>query len=120
MFQFIKGRIRSFGYAFEGIYTLFSTQKNAQVHLFAVIALVALSFYYELNANEWCFLLICMGMVLLAEGINTALEFLTDLASPEIHPLAKKCKDVAAGAVLLSVIFCGIVWGIIFLPKIFA
>jgi diacylglycerol kinase (ATP) len=57
-------------------------------------------------------------LVLLAEGMNTAVEMVVDLVSSEIHPLAGKAKDVAAGAVLLSVLVCGGVWGIICLPKL--
>lgn len=118
--NYLISRIKSFGYAFKGIATLFGTQPNAQIHLLAVVVISALGWFLGLSGLEWCAIIICMGIVLLAEGMNTALEFLTDLASPDFHPLAGKAKDVAAGAVLISVIFCGIVWGIIYLPKIFA
>ncbi|MEZ4830171.1 MAG: diacylglycerol kinase family protein [Bacteroidia bacterium] len=117
---YLMSRIRSFGYAFKGIATLFRTQANAQIHLLAVVVISLLGWYLGINAIEWCIILICMALVLVTEGVNTAIEFLTDLVSPEPHPLAGKAKDVAAGAVLISVIFCGIVWGIIFLPRIFA
>ena len=115
---YLMGRVRSFGYAFKGIYTLFSTQPNAQIHLLAVLVISLLGWFLGLSPLEWCAIIICMGIVLLAEGINTAIEFIVDLASPDFHPLAGKAKDVGAGAVLLSVIFCGIVWGIIYIPKI--
>jgi len=118
MINYLKKRLQSFVYAFKGISILFSTQPNAQIHLLAVIVITALGFLLGLNATEWSIILICIALVLLAEGMNTALEFLTDLVSPDIHPLAGKTKDVAAGAVLISVIICGLVWGIIFLPKI--
>jgi len=118
MYQFIIGRIRSFGYAFKGIWLLFSTQPNAQVHLIGTIVIVGLGFYINLSPLEWCAICICIAMVLMAEAMNTAIEFLTDLVSPDYHPLAGKTKDVAAGGVLLAVIICGIVWGIIYLPKI--
>ncbi|MEZ4777379.1 MAG: diacylglycerol kinase family protein [Bacteroidia bacterium] len=116
--NYLRSRIRSFGYAFKGIATLFRTQANAQIHLLAVLVISLLGWYLGLNATEWCLILICMALVLVAEGMNTALEFLTDLVSPDPHPLAGKAKDVAAGAVLISVIFCAVVWGIIFIPKI--
>lgn len=118
IFHYFISRIRSFGYAFKGIATLFRTQANAQIHLLAVLVISLLGWYLGLNATEWCIILICMALVLVAEGMNTALEFLTDLVSPDPHPLAGKAKDVAAGAVLISVIFCAVVWGIIFIPKI--
>lgn len=117
--DFIIGRIKSFGYAFKGIGLLFSTQKNAQVHLLALIIIVLWGFYLGLNRMEWCAICICIALVLMAEAMNTAIEFLVDLVSPDYNPLAGKIKDVAAGAVLLCVIVCGVVWGIIFLPKIF-
>jgi len=116
---FLNNRIKSFGYAFTGIATLFKSEANAQVHLLALVIIVLMGLWLGLYATEWCLILICMALVLCAEAINTALEALTDLVSPDPHPLAGKAKDVAAGGVLLSVIFCGIVWGIIFLPKIF-
>lgn len=115
---FIKGRLKSFGYAFKGIAILFQSQTNAKIHALAVVLITALGFYLCLNPTEWCLIVLCMALVLMAEAVNTAIEFIVDLVSPEYHPLAGKAKDVAAGAVLLSVIICGVVWGIICLPKI--
>ena len=117
---YFRARMAGFGYAIRGIAILFRTQAHAQIHASAVVIITALGFLLDLHGLEWCAILLCMALVLLAEALNTALEFLVDLVSPDFHPLAGRVKDVAAGAVLLSVIFCGIVWGIIFLPKIFA
>ena len=116
--EFLKRRIKSFGYALEGIVYLFRTQVHAQIHLLAVFVVGVLGAYLKLSAGEWCWIVSCMGMVLALEAVNTAIECLTDLVSPEFNVLAKKAKDTAAGAVLISVLFCGIVWGIIFLPKL--
>jgi len=116
---FVKGRWRSFGYAFKGIATLFTTQTNARIHLIAVLVITGLGLYLKLDATEWCHIIICMALVITTEAINTAIEFIVDLISPDYHHLAGKAKDVAAAAVLLSVIICGIVWGIIFIPKIY-
>lgn len=115
---YLKKRLKSFVYAFKGIGILFKTQPNAQIHLLGVLVITVLGFALGLSRTEWCLIIICIALVLLAEAINTALEFLTDLTSPDIHPLAEKTKDVAAGGVLLSVIICGIVWGIIYIPKL--
>lgn len=120
MREFFLGRVRSFGYAFQGIATLFREQINARIHLLAVLLITALGLWLELSRSEWCDILLCMALVLLAEALNTALEYLVDLVSPGQHPLAGKAKDVAAGAVLLSVICCAVVWGLIFLPKLYA
>ena len=118
MRTYLSSRIRSFGYAFKGIATLIRTQPNAKIHLLATAIIIIIGFALKISQSEWCFLAVCIGMVLMAEAVNTAIEFVVDLVSPDHHPLAGKAKDVAAGAVLLSVIFCGIVWGIIHIPKI--
>ena len=118
IYTYLKGRIKSFGFAFKGIYTLVQTQPNAQIHLLAIIVIIGLSLAIGLESWEWCVILICMSIVLLAEAMNTAIEFLADQITTEYQPLIGKAKDVAAGGVLLSVIFCGIAWGIIFIPKI--
>lgn len=118
MLDFILKRIRSFRYAIQGIFDLFLSQGNAQVHLLAVVVIVGLGLYLGLSAVEWGLILVCMALVLSLEAMNTAVEYIVDLVSPELHPLAGKAKDVAAAAVLLAVMVCGVVWGIIFLPKI--
>lgn len=118
--SYLIARIKSFGYAGKGIIVLFQSQVNAQIHLVAIVLISALGVYLKLAALEWCVIAICMAIVLLAEALNTALEFLVDLVSPEYHPLAGKVKDVAAGGVLLSVIGCGVAWGIIYIPKLLA
>ncbi len=118
--SYLIARIKSFGYAGKGILVLFRTQANAQIHLLAIVLISALGVYLKLAALEWCVIAICIAIVLLAEALNTALEFLVDLVSPEYNPLAGKVKDVAAGGVLLSVIGCGVAWGIIYIPKLLA
>ena len=116
--SYIRKRAQSFVYAFKGIRELFVSQPNAQIHLVAIVVIGALGSYIGLSNMEWCLIIVCMALVLVAEGMNTAIEFLTDLASPDFHPLAGKAKDVAAGSVLIAVMLGGIVWGIIFLPKL--
>ncbi|MEM6768457.1 MAG: diacylglycerol kinase family protein [Bacteroidota bacterium] len=115
---YLKGRVKSFGYAFKGIWLLFSTQPNAKIHLVATAIIGLMGLQLGLSAIEWCFIIGCIALVLTVEAINTALEFLVDLVSPEYHELAGKAKDVAAAAVLLSVICCAVIWAIIYLPKI--
>ncbi len=118
MQDFLTGRLKSFIYAFKGIFYVFRSQKNAQVHAIAIPVIAIWGYYLGLARWEWCAICLCMALVLSLEAINTAIESIIDLVSPEYHELAGRAKDVAAGAVLLAVIFCGIVWGIIFLPKI--
>ncbi|MGB1216414.1 MAG: diacylglycerol kinase family protein [Saprospiraceae bacterium] len=113
----IKDRLNSFKYAFQGIKELFLNTPNARIHLAFVVALLACGFVFRISITEWCLVILSIGMVLTAEAFNTALEHLTDLVSPDYHPLAGKAKDVAAGAVFLAAISAAIVGTIIFLPK---
>ena len=120
LWEYLRGRAKSFTHAFRGIGVLFATQANARIHLVAMLIIAGIGWWFSLSATEWCLIVLCMGLVLAAEALNSALEFLTDLASPDYHPLAKKAKDLAAGAVLITVIFGGVVWAIIHVPKFIA
>ena len=107
-------RIRSFKYAFAGIWTMLKSQHNAWVHVCATLVVVAAGFVLGISSAEWCLIVLAIIAVWMAEAFNTAIEFLADVASPEFHPLVKKAKDVAAGAVLISAIGA-IIIGIIIL-----
>lgn len=115
---FIKKRIKSFGYAFQGIGNFIRKEPNAWIHCTAVVVVTSLGLYYGISATEWCIVILCFGLVLMAEAFNTAIERLVDLVSPDFHPLAGTIKDVAAGAVLLGAIAAAIVGCIIFIPYI--
>lgn len=111
-------RLLSFRYAFQGLSDLFRTQANARIH--AVVALLALtcSYWLRISSAEWAIILFCIFWVLAAEAFNTALEYLTDLVSPDHHELAGKTKDVAAAAVLLSALGAVAIGICIFGPKL--
>ena len=91
------------GYALRGVRFMLA-ERNCQVLAAATLAVVAVGFYFSISRLEWCAVIGAAALVWIAEGLNTALERLTDLASPEFHPLAGKAKDVAAGAVLIAVL----------------
>ena len=93
--------VRSFGYAIAGILQLVRRQRNARIHVIVTVAVCAASAAWGLSRVEWLVLILTIAMVLGMEGLNTAIEAVVDLASPQFHPLAKQAKDVAAGAVLL-------------------
>lgn len=112
----LKKRIKSFGYAFKGIASLLKKEHNAWIHCLAIVVVTSLGFYFHITPTEWCIVLLCFGMVLAAEGFNTAIERLVDLVSPQRHPVAGDVKDVAAGAVLICAIAAAIIGCIIFLP----
>ena len=102
-FQF-SGRIRSFKFALMGIWTMFKSQHNAWVHAAATVLVVGVGFLLHLSSSEWCWIVLAIMAVWMAEGFNTAFEFLADAASPGFHPLVKHAKDVAAGSVLVAAI----------------
>ncbi len=100
----VAHRVKSFRYAFIGLWTLLKTQHSAWCHAALTAAVVAAGLYFGLSQSEWCWLVLAMISVWTAEAFNTAIEFLADVASPEYHPLIKDAKDVAAAAVLTTVI----------------
>lgn len=102
MTEFLLSRLQSFKHAFAGWWFVISTQKNSWVHMIATICVVILSFWLKLPARDWAVLFVVIGMVWIAEFLNTALEAVVDLASPSHHPLAKVGKDVGAAAVLIA------------------
>lgn len=118
MKNYLVNRIKSFKWAFKGLFDLFRNHPNAQIHLLAVLVVSGAGIFLGLSAIEWCLVLLCMVLVIGMEAMNTALEYLTDLVSPDYHPLAAKAKDVAAGAVLICAIGAVGIAAIIFLPKI--
>ena len=94
---------KSFGYAFEGIWTGISKERNMKIHCL-----------------EWCICLLLFGMVISLELVNTAVEAVVDLVTEERKPLAKIAKDTAAGAVLFTAIMAVIIGCIIFIPHFIA
>jgi diacylglycerol kinase (ATP) len=111
-----SGRIRSGTHALRGIIEMLRSQHNAWVHAVATFCVIAAGGIFGISNTQWCLLVLVVTIVWVAEGLNTAFEFLCDVASPEFHPLVKKSKDVAAGAVLLSAVGAVIVGLIIFIP----
>ena len=108
----------SFRFASEGVITAFKEEKNMRFHVFSAVGAVFLSYFLQLNQSEWLWILLVTFLVLIMEILNTVVENLTDLVSPDYHPLAKKVKDMAAAVVLITSLFALIVGGIIFIPKI--
>lgn len=113
MIDYLKARIRSFGYAFQGVVILVSTQPHARLHLLATVIVVAGGFLLKCHPWEWAAVLICIGMVWMAEAMNTALEFLADEVSLERRERIGRAKDVAAAGVLITAISTAVVAGLI-------
>lgn len=113
-------RLDSFRHAFAGCWYMLRTQRNAWVHASATVVVVSASFWLGLSRLEWVAILLVIGLVWMAEFVNTALEAVVDLASPDLHPLAKVGKDVAAAAVLVGAVTAVLVGLIILGPPLWA
>jgi diacylglycerol kinase len=100
--EFIRSRILSFRHAFRGWRYVLKTQYNAWIHAIVAVIVFILALWLELPARDWAILILTIAMVFAAEFLNTAIEAVVDLASPQNHPLAKVGKDVGAGAVLVA------------------
>jgi diacylglycerol kinase len=102
MWSFIVSRYQSFGHAFRGWWYVLRTQRNAWIHTVIATLVFIVSAWLKISRQEWAIIILTSAMVFAAEFINTAIEAVVDLASPEKHPLAKVGKDVGAAAVLIS------------------
>jgi diacylglycerol kinase len=113
-----RSRLQSFKHAFAGLWYVLRTQRNAWIHASITIFVILLGLWIGLERVDWTLIMIAICFVWLAEIINTALEAITDLASPELHPLARVGKDVGAGGVLLASITAIILGLFILLPPL--
>ena len=112
------GRLRSVRFALQGIATMLRSQHNAWVHAAATAAVIALGFACRLSTAEWCWIVLAIVAVWTAEALNTAIELLTDVASPTFHPVAGKAKDDAAGAVLITAVGATAIGLLVFGPRL--
>lgn len=109
---------RSFRAAFEGIKATYIREQNIKIHTVIAILVVLFGYLLKISYGEWLVCLVLIGLVLMAEFFNTAIEYVVDLASPNIHPLAKAAKDTASAGVLMMAILAAIVGVVIFVPKL--
>ncbi|MBF9235889.1 diacylglycerol kinase family protein [Hymenobacter sp. BT683] len=115
-----RRRVASFGHAFRGVWAALRSEVHLQFHALATVVVIGLGFYCNLTRLEWALVALAIASVWAAELVNTAIEALTDLASPAYHPLAGKAKDVAAGAVLLAALGALVVGALVFGPHVLA
>lgn len=102
MWRFFVSRGQAFRYAFAGWCYVLRTQRNAWIHALASVVVIGLGFGLKIDRRDWVFILLTIALVWMAEFINTALEAVVDLASPDQHHLARIAKDVGAAAVLIA------------------
>lgn len=113
-----KRLINSFKYASSGITEAYEGEQNIKIHTTIAILVVILGFVLKISYIEWLLCVLLIGVVMMAEFFNTAIEYVTDIASPNINDKARRAKDIAAGAVLWSAIISAVIGSVIFIPKI--
>ena len=114
----LKERLRSFGNAFRGMGLLLKHEHNFRIHLFILAIIIIAGALFRIEPGEWIAIALASGLVLTAEGLNSAIEYLSDRVSPGIDEQIGKAKDTAAAGVLISAIIAIITGAIIFLPHI--
>lgn len=113
----IRKRINSFKHAFNGLQILLIEEHNSRIHLVATILVIFLGFYFDIEIGEWMAIAFAIGLVLICEIFNTAIENISDFISPERNEAIKRIKDLSAAAVLISSILAVIIGTLIFLSK---
>jgi diacylglycerol kinase (ATP) len=112
----LAARLRSFGFAFAGLVDFVRREHNAWIHLAAAALVIAAGLALRVSLADWRWLVLCIALVLAAEAFNTAVEALCDLVQPERHPVIKRVKDLAAGAVLLCAIGAALIGSATLVP----
>ena len=112
----LHDRLRSFRYALRGLSQVLRKEINFRIHLAAAITAIALGVYFNISRNDWLVIILCIGLVMALEVVNSAVERLVDLVSPQKNEQAKRIKDMAAGAVLIAALCALIAGTFVFLP----
>ena len=118
MLGFISNRYNSFKVAGKGVLYMLKHEHNAWIHTLATIVVCVAGLFFVISRFEWCCVVLAIVAVWTAEALNTALEFLADVTSPDFHPLVEKAKDVAAGGVLITSLGSIVIAVLIFGPYI--
>jgi len=114
--RYLIARKRSFGFAFKGVRYLLVTQPHARIHLVATVAVIGMGAWLNVSRIDWALLSIAIGSVWAAEALNTAIELVVDIASPQHQTLAGHAKDVAAAGVLLISVAAATAGCLVFWP----
>ena len=116
--SFLRGRLRSFKFALRGMWLLMTTEDSIKAQLFVAVLATILGFYFNISNIEWMFQFIVIGLVLVAEALNTAIEKVADFVHPDYHEKIGFIKDIAAGAPSFAAFTSLIIAGFIYIPKI--
>lgn len=112
----LKKRALSFRYALRGIFILVRSEHNAWIHMVMTILVIAGACFFSVSKLDWIFLILAMGLVWIAEALNTAIEVLCNRVSQEHDRLIQKTKDVAAGGVFIAAITAACIGIFVFYP----
>lgn len=107
-----------FRHALDGVKEGFLSERSMRIHCVSAVVVIILGFVLRISTGEWIACVILIGLVISSELLNTALEHLVDICSPELNPRAKRVKDTAAGSVLIVSLVAAVAGLIIFLPKL--
>ncbi len=116
---FLKNRTKGFIYAAKGAFLLLRTESSIQLQFLLAIIVTIAGFYFEISKVEWMLQTLAIGLVMGVEGVNTAVEKLSDYVQPDYDPKIGFVKDISAGAVMIAAVAASILGLIIYLPKIF-
>ena len=112
----LKRLIKSFKYAFKGLYKIFREEQNLKIQAIAACLVFVSAVYFNITKTEWMFLIFVIGLVILMEIANSALERVTDILKPRIHDYVKEIKDIAAAGVMVASLIALAIGIIIFWP----
>lgn len=116
--SFFINRLKSFGFATKGALLLIKTEASIKVQFVIAILVTIAGFYFNISATEWMLQTLAIGLIMSIEGVNTAIEKISDFVHPEHHAKIGFIKDVSAGAVMIAAIVSIIIGCIIYIPKI--
>lgn len=116
---FLINRLKSVGYAFKGALFLIRTESSIKIQVCIAIGITIAGFYFNISKTEWIAQTICIGLVMSMEGMNTAMEYMSDFIHPDRHKTIGRIKDIAAGAVFIASVSAVIVAMLIYFPKLF-
>lgn len=114
---FIKGRLKSIGFAVKGAFKLITTEHSVMVQSSLAVMMIIAGFYFHISREEWMMQILAFGLVLSIESLNTAVEKMADFIHPEFHSRIGFIKDIAAGAVMFAALAAVAVGLLIYVPK---
>ncbi len=117
--SFLQNRLKSVVYALRGAWILVRTESSIKIQVIIAAIVLAAGWYFEISTTEWILQLLAIGLVMGVEGVNTAIEKLSDFVQPNHDPQIGRIKDISAGAVMICSLIASAIGCIIYFPKLF-